>query len=294
MSRRAIYLGKIWEVIEVFRTSRKAMVGMAIIIAFAVMAIFAPYLAPYNPYVIGTKEEILLPPSREHPLGTNEIGQDILSELIYASRVSLLVALVATLIAMGVGTAIGVLSGYYGGLVDEVFMRVTDFFLVVPALPLMIVLATFIGRSIQNIIFVIGITSWPGMARVIRSQVLPIKERPFIERSRAIGCGDARIIVRHILPNVASLVLAEALITIPVAILSESTLRFIGLGDPLHKSWGMMLHYAFEYGVLAHHYFYVASPGICIMLLAFGFSLIGNALEEVFNPKLRRGMFIGE
>jgi peptide/nickel transport system permease protein len=201
----------------------------------------------------------------------------------------MLVGVAATAISMVIGTVIGIVSGFYGRAVDAVLMRFTDVFLVIPWLPLMLVMAALLGPSLGNIIFVIGITSWAGTARIIRSQTLSIKERPYVERARAIGSGDSHIMFYHILPNVFPLIFANTVLVAAIAILSETTLSFLGMGDPTRVTWGVMLHFAFSMGAVSHGaWWWLLPPGICVVLVVLSFTFIGYALDEVLNPKLRR------
>ena len=207
---------------------------------------------------------------------------------MYGARVSLMVGLAATVIAIVIGSVVGIVAGHYSGSFGGVLMRVTEWFLVIPFLPLAIVLATILGASIVNIIIVIGITSWPGTARLVRAQVLTLKERPYVERSRAFGAGSGHLMGRHILPNVSPLILANLTLTVPIAILSETTLAFLGLGDPLRPSWGKMLDDAFTSGALTRNaWWYYLPPGLCILFVVLSFVLIGQALEEILDPRLK-------
>ncbi len=201
----------------------------------------------------------------------------------------MLVGIVSTLISMIIGSLIGISSGYYGGAIDAFLMRMTDVFLVIPWLPLMLVLTALLGPSLWNIIFVIGITSWASTARIIRSQTLSIKERPYVERARAIGSGDIHIMTFHILPNVFPLIFANTVLIAAIAILSETTLSFLGMGDPTSSSWGMMLHFAFETGAaIIGAWWWLLPPGIAVVLVVLAFTFVGYALDEVLNPRLRR------
>ncbi|UCE81291.1 MAG: ABC transporter permease [Methanobacteriota archaeon] len=279
------------------------MVGFAILIAFLIMAIFASQIMwilsliagwdhAYDPFEEVAEVGSGIPPSSEHWLGTDTRGMDILSRVIHGSRVSLLVGIVATVVSMGLGTAVGLLSGYWGGWKDEVLMRITDVFLVLPWLVLMIVLASVLpgGPTVGKVIFVIGITGWSATARIVRAQVFSVKERAFVERARAIGAGDIHIVGRHVFPNVFPLVFANAVLTIALAILSESTLSFIRLG-PLATdvvTWGNMLDDAITAGAMANElYLWILVPGLCIVFVVLGFTFVGYALDEIFNPKLR-------
>ena len=214
--------------------------------------------------------------------------RSVLTLLIWGARISLFVGLLATLISMVIGTLMGLVSGYFGGFIGAITFRVTEWFLVIPFLPLAIVLSTVLGRGLFNIVLVIGVTSWPGTALLIRSQTLSIKERPYVERAQAIGAGRRHQITKHVLPNVMPMVFANTTLTVAIAILTETTLSFLGLGDPTRTSWGTMLDDAFEVGsITTGSWWYILPPGICVVLVVLSFTLIGQALEEVLNPRLR-------
>ncbi len=269
--------------------NKMAFTGALVLAFFILLAIFGPVFVPFSTMEFGEVEQILNPPSSEHLLGTDDMGRDVLANLISGARISLLIGGVATAISMIIGTLIGIVSGYFGKAIDNALMRFTDFFLVIPWLPLMMVLAAILGTSIWNIIFVIGITGWAGTARVVRSHTLSVKERQFVERTVSIGAGSGHIMARHILPNVFPLVFANTVLVAAVAIVSETTLSFLGLGDPTTASWGMMLHYAFESGATsAGAYWYYLPPGICVVLVVLSFTLLGYAFDEILNPKLRK------
>lgn len=273
---------------ETFRQNPMGLIGLAIMVFFALMALVGPFLVTYTASVEAL-DKILLPPSGRHWLGTDHMGKDVLAGVIMGSRTSLLVGIAATMMSMVIGALVGIISGYYGNAVDSILMRFTDVFLVIPWLPLMLVLAALLGPSLTNIILVIGITSWAGTARIIRSQTLSIKERPYVERARAIGSGDLHIMAYHILPNVFPLVFANTILVAAVAILSETTLSFLGMGDPTHVSWGMMLHYAFERGATTlGAWWWIIPPGFSVVLVVLGFTFMGYALDEISNPRLRR------
>jgi peptide/nickel transport system permease protein len=200
----------------------------------------------------------------------------------------MIVGLVSTAITIFIGVTIGLIAGYYGAWRETVLMRLTDWFLVIPFLPLAIVLATLLGPSFFTVIFVIAITSWPQAARVIRAQVLSLKTRPYVERARALGASDWHLVTRHVLPNVGPLIFANTVLTVAVAILYESTLSFLGLGDPLHTSWGTILENAFGAGApFAGNWWWVVPPGLAIVLVVLSFTMIGYALDDILNPKLR-------
>jgi peptide/nickel transport system permease protein len=272
-----------------FRGHRSGMLGLGILVFFVVVALAAPLIAdPSGLDVTKADGPILHPPTAGYPLGTDENGRSVLTLLIWGARISLFVGLFATLISMVIGTLLGLVSGYFGGWVGRITFRLTEWFLVIPFLPLAIVLATVLGRSLFNIVLVIGVTSWPGTALLIRSQTLTIKERPYVERAQAIGAGRWHQIGKHVLPNVMPMVFANTTLTVAIAILSETTLSFLGLGDPTRTSWGTMLDSAFEVGAITTGcWWYIVPPGVCVVLVVLSFTLIGQALEEILNPRLR-------
>jgi peptide/nickel transport system permease protein len=272
-----------------FRTHRAGMIGLGILVVFVLVALAAPLLAdPSGLDVTKANGPVLAPPSWEYPLGTDENGRSVLTLLIWGARVSLFVGLSATFISMVIGTLVGLVSGFYGGWVGRITFRITEWFLIIPFLPLAIVMATVLGRSLINIVIVIGVTSWPGTALLIRSQTLSIKERPYVERAEAIGAGRWHQMGRHVLPNVMPMVFANTTLTVAIAILTETTLSFLGLGDPTRTSWGTMLDSAFQVGAITTGcWWYIVPPGVCVVLVVLAFTLIGQALEEVLNPRLR-------
>ncbi len=275
-----------------YRGSTMGMVGLGILTFFSLVAIFAPLLAsrcdlsaichPDNPAIA--------PPSARFWFGTDIQGRSVLSLVIWGSRISLIVGLSATLITVVIGAAIGLVAGYYGGWRETGLMRLTDWFLVIPFLPLAIVLSVILEPSLYTVIFVIGITSWPSTARVIRAQVLSVKTRTYVERARALGASDWHLVTRHILPNVGPLIFANTILIVAVAILTETTLSFLGLGpDPtLNISWGTILEQAFGQGAaFSGYWWWIIPPGLAIILLVLAFTMIGYALDDILNPKLR-------
>lgn len=275
-----------------YRKNVSGVLGLSILMFFVIMAVFAPYLANFeNPKSISWAD---VNPIRESPdsefwFGTDFYGRDIWSLTVWGARASLIVGLMASLISIVLGTTIGLLAGYFGKFTDELLMRFTDFFLVIPWLPLMIVFAMVMGRSFTNIIIVIGITSWSSTARIVRAQVLSVKEKMFIQRARCVGSGDMRIITKHILPNVVPLIFANTILLIANSIFSESFLEFFNLGDPDVISWGTMLEESYSNGDFnSPAWWDFVAPGACIVILIMAFYLIGDALDEVLNPKLRR------
>ena len=287
--RRKDSLRRVW---KQYRQNRMGIAGLAILLFFVGIAVFAPLLAsrcdlspichPDNP--------ALSPPSAEFWFGTDSQARSVLSLTIWGARVSLIVGLAATLITVFIGATIGLVAGYYGGWRETVLMRLTDWFLVIPFLPLAIVLSVILKPSLYTVIFVIGITSWPSTARVIRAQVLSLKTRGYVEHSRALGSGDVHLVARHILPNVGPLIFANTILIVAIAILTETTLSFLGLGpDPTATiSWGTILEQAFGQGAAySGYWWWIIPPGVAIVLLVLSFTMIGYALDDVLNPKLR-------
>jgi peptide/nickel transport system permease protein len=255
----------------------------------AFIAIFAPWLAPYDPEarIDVEPEDLLAPPDADHLLGRDDAGKDVLSLLIYGARVSLTVGFAASFMSMFIGTTVGLTAGYFGGRIGNALMRLTDFLLVIPDLPLMLVIISVWGRGLEKIILVIGILGWTGGARLVRSQVLSIKERQFVLRARAIGAGSLRIILRHVFPQVLPLILAQTVLSISGAIIAESSLSFLGLGDPTRVSWGMMLNFAFERAISRRAWWFLLPPGFAIVWVSVGLIMMGSTLEEIVNPRLK-------
>jgi peptide/nickel transport system permease protein len=272
-----------------FRSHRSGLFGLGLLTFFILIAIFAPVLAdPESIEVTKATGGVLEPPSSEYLLGTDENGRSIVALLIWGSRISLFVGMLATLIAMVIGTLVGLASGFFEGWPARLLYRFTEWFLVIPFVPLAIVLATVLGRSLINIVIVIGITGWASTAMLIRSQTLSIRERPYVERARLLGAGRWHQMSRHVLPNVMPMVFANTTLTVALAILAETTLSFLGLGDPTRVSWGTMLDAAFGVGAMTTGaWWYIVPPGVCVVLVVLAFTLVGQALEEVFNPRLR-------
>lgn len=266
-------------------------IGLAMLSVTVVVAVFAPLLAPYDPDAnvhVGI-EDVYQSPSAAHLLGTDDGGTDVISALIYGARVSLIVGFAASLMTILIGGMIGLVAGYRGGRVSTVLMRFTDFVLVIPDLALQIVIVAILGPSLLNIILVIGALGWTATARLVRSQVLSVRERMFVTRARAIGAGDLHIVWRHVMPQILPLMLATMVLSVSLAILAESSLAFIGLGDPTVISWGQMLNFAFSRGaVSAGAWWALLPPGFAIVWVVLGTTLLGTALEDVLNPRLKR------
>jgi peptide/nickel transport system permease protein len=266
-------------------TSIAAGIGIFLITGFVLTALLAPILSPYNP-----TERVGRPfsrPSVEHPFGTNDIGQDILSELVYGTQISLLVGVTAGFVTVFIGVAVGLLAGYFQW--GRWLMRFTDIILILPFLPLLIILSVYLGRGIFNTIMVIGLLVWAGTARLIRGQVLTISQQDYVTAARALGAQDGHIILRHILPQVMLLAVGEFVQATSSAILLEASLSFLGLGDPIQKSWGTILYWAQVRGAFLSPawVWWVLPPGILISMATLGFALVGFALEQKINPRLR-------
>jgi peptide/nickel transport system permease protein len=280
------------QVWKLYRANWQGMVGLWIMLFFGLMALLAPFLADHM--MLDPNSQVgppYSPPSLSYYLllGTDQVGQSVLAEFIWSSRISLVVGLLATAISTVLGAGIGIAAGFYGGWQSEAWMRLTDAFLVIPWLPLAMVLAAAWGQNFWMIILIIGITSWPGTARVVRSDTLRVRELQFMERARAIGSSNAHIMSKHVLPNVFPLIFANTILVVAIAILSETTLSFLGLGDPLNFSWGTMLHYAWANGAAGlPAWWYLLPPGIAIVLVVVAFTFMGTAFDEVLDPKLRK------
>jgi peptide/nickel transport system permease protein len=260
--------------------------GLGVIGLAVFVAIFGSAIAPYDPDA--SSLAVLQGPSTDHWLGTTENGSDVFSQLLVGARVSIVVGFAAAAISAVLGSAVGLASGYFGGWTDRILDSLENWFLVIPTLPLMIVLARLLNPSLTVLIAVIGLTSWAGTGRIVRAQVLTLRERAFVERARALGAGDGYIIRTHILPNTAPLIFANTVLIVAVAILSEAALSFLGLGDPTRISWGTMLENAFQSGApSAEAWWYVVPPGLCITVLVLAVSMVGYLFEEHVNPRLR-------
>jgi peptide/nickel transport system permease protein len=256
------------------------------LLALILVAVLAPVIAPYNPNIpVGRP---FTPPSGHHWLGLDDGGYDVLSLLMYGLRVSLLVGFAATLIASSVGTAVGVVAGYFGGFIDGLLMRITDYFLVIPLLPFMIVVADVWGASLLHIIVVIGVLSWTTTAVVLRAQARTIRERAYIRRAQAMGASRTRIILRHLLPQVMPLVVANTVLNISYAIFTETALAFLGLGDPNQVSLGTMIEHAFLAADISEGAWWaVVPPGALVAVTVIACSLLGRTIEDSLNPRLR-------
>jgi len=266
------------------RRNRMAMTGLTLVAGLFVISIFAPFLAPYDPNSIDLKQ-VLVPPSADHLLGTDTLGRDVLSRIIYGSRVSLKVGFVAVGLATLIGLVVGSLAGYYGGWVDQLFMRLVDLMLCFPTLFLILAVIAVLGPSIWNIMVVIGLTSWMGVARLVRAEFLSLRERDFVAAARALGATDARLILRHLLPNALAPVMVSATLGVAGAILTESALSFLGLGvQPPTPSWGNILTAGKDNIEIA--WWLSFFPGLAILVTVMSYNLLGEGIREAIDPRL--------
>lgn len=264
-----------------YQRNQGAVFGLYVVLFFLVMAFLAPWLAPFHPLSIG--KDAFRPPDATHLLGTDDLGRDLLSGVLWGARVSIVVGLLAAFTSTFIGVIVGSVSAYYGRMVDDLLMRVTEFFLVIPRFFLVLIIVALFGSSIWNIIFVIGILSWPVTARLVRGEFLSLREKEFVEGVRAIGASDLRIILCHLLPNAGPPIIVSGSLQIARAILMEAGLSFLGLGDPNQVSWGVMLYNAQRF--LRHAWWTATFPGLAIFFIVMGFNLAGDGLNDALNPK---------
>lgn len=271
-----------------FVRSPSGMAGLAILVAFIVLALTAPLWITNNDLdVTKATGPLLAGPSAHYPLGTDQPGRSVLLLVIWGSRPSLAIGVISTALTMILGSAIGLFAGHYQGWLGKGLMHVTDWFIALPGLPLAISLAAVLGQGATSITIAIAVTSWTGTARLVRAQTLAVEARPFIERARALGAGNMQIVFRHVLPNVTPLILVSSTLTVAGSILAETTLTFLGLGNPSDVSWGSMLNQAFGQGaVTAGAWWYLLPPGIAIVIVVMGFTLTGRAVEHILNPRM--------
>lgn len=266
-----------------FLKNQAAILGAVILISLILVAILAPVLAPYPFRQVSLNT--VASPSPTHLFGTDDLGRDTFSGIVMGARTSLTVGFVAALTSMLIGVIVGLLSGYFGGAVDETLMRITEFILVTPTFFLVLVVVTLLGPSIVNIVLVIGLFSWPRIARVVRGQVLSLKQLEYVQAVRAIGASSLRTAFRHILPNALPAVIVIGSLQVGQAILTESALSFLGLGDPLAPSWGKMLNNAQT--LLNRSLWQAFFPGLAIFLAVLSVNLVGDGLNDAFNPRMK-------
>jgi peptide/nickel transport system permease protein len=276
-------VGILWDVI---RRQPSATLGAVILGLFILLAVLAPVIAPY-----GLHEQVgpvYGPPSWAHPLGLDDGGVDMVTLLMWGARISLVVGFAATLVSIVIGGTVGLLAGYLGNKTDTVLMRITDYFLAIPDVPLMIVVAAIWGPSLFHIIVVIGVLLWTGTARVVRAQVKSVRERAYVKRARSLGAGNLRIVMRHVLPQIAPLLIANTVLTIAVAVFDETALAFLGLGDPSRISLGKVIENAFQRTAISSGAWWaIVPPGAAVALLILSCSLLGRAMEDALNPRLK-------
>jgi peptide/nickel transport system permease protein len=269
----------VWRRLRRKKTAVLGLIGAAL---FVVVALFAPLLAPYGLLDMG---QAFQPPGGDHLLGTDSLGSDVFSNMIYGTRTSLIVGLCAVVTSTAIGLSIGSIAGYFGGRVDNILMRITEMFQILPQFFLAIIVVALFGSSLWNIVFVIGILTWPVTARLLRAEFLTLRKREFVDAARALGMPDFDLIVREILPNALPPIIVNASLQISGAILLEASLSFLGLGDPDSMSWGIMLHNAQEYFNRA--WWMAAFPGMALFTTTLALNLAGDGLNDALNPRLR-------
>lgn len=284
-ARRRAAVRQFW---AAYRKDKMGLAGLSILLVFIAVAIYAVFADDTGLSITEATGPRLDPPSLEYPFGTDIQGRSVFTLTLHGSKISLLVGLSATVITMVIGSAVGLIAGFRGGWIDQLLMRITDWGLVIPWLMLAISLAAIFGQSLFVIILVIGLTTWPSTARLVRSQTLSVRERPYVERSRALGASNWHLVSRHVLPNVMPVIMANTVLIVAIAILSETALSFLGLGDPLGKSWGSILERASDGGAATRGaWWWLGAPGLCIVLVVLAFTMIGFALDQIINPRLR-------
>lgn len=278
--------------IRILREDRVGLVAAVVLTFFIFLAVAGPYIAPYPPnetiYLANGMQARLLSPSLKHPFGTTNMGQDVFSQTIVGARIAVFIGFISALFIVMIGANVGLIAGYFGKSVDDFLMRVTDVAYGIPFIPFAIVLVTLLGVGTMNIILAITTLMWRTTARVIRSQVLSLRERPFVWAAKVAGAGHFRLLYIHIAPNVLPLALLYMAFGIAWGIMAEASLGFLGLGDPEKISWGQMLYFAFRSGAIRSAWWWVIPPGISIILVVASCYLLGRAFEVVTNPKLQR------
>ena len=296
--------GRVFRVADVLRLvlgHRSGALGVGILVFFTVLALFPTLLVGPLQTAVSADGPSMAPPQPGYPLGTDELGRSMLNLTVHGARISMIIGLLATLVTVFLGAVIGIGAGFIGGRTDAVLMRITDFFLVIPTFVLALILAPVIAElfgtegeifgvriTLLVIVVVIGLTSWSSTARIIRSQTLSLKERAFVDRARVIGASPLHMMSKHILINVTDLLVANTVLVFAGAVLTETTLSFIGLGDPFAPSWGQILNSAQEAGAPGlGAWWYMAPPGVSIVLVVLAFTLVGGVLDEILNPRRR-------
>ena len=273
-------------VVIALRGSHQAIFGGAVLCVVILIALLAPWIAPYGEHErVG---DVFEPPSADHWLGLDDGGFDMVSLMMFGTRVSLIVGFSAALVAVVIGGVVGIAAGFFGGRTDSVLMRITDYFISIPDLPLMIVVAAIWGRGLKNIILIIGVIYWTSTARVVRAQVKSVRERGYIRRTRVLGASNMRLIVRHVLPQVAPLLVATSVLMVAYAIFAETAIAFLGLGDPSVTSWGLLIENAFARdAITVGAWWAIVPPGIAVAIVVVALTMLGTAIEDALNPRLR-------
>ncbi|MDQ2651980.1 MAG: ABC transporter permease [Chloroflexota bacterium] len=267
--------------------NRLNFIGLCLVVLFFFLAIFGAAIAPHDPYAQDITGSKLLPPSLTHPMGTDELGRDLLSRVMAGTRISLQVAVVVLTFAVTFGTLVGSIAGYFGGIVDELLMRFTDMFLAFPALILAIAIAASLGRELHWTMVALATVFWPWYARLIRGQILTIRERDFVTAGESIGLNGRQLLIRHILPNAVSVVIIQLTLDVGYAILATSSLSFIGLGaQPPSPEWGTMMSTARNY--FREGWWYITFPGVALSLTVFAFNILGDGLQDALDPRSGR------
>lgn len=274
--------------VRAFGRRPSGVAGVAILVLFTALAIVAPlFIGPDQLDVTKVSGPLLAAPSGAYPLGTDQAGRSVLLLLIAGARQSLEIGVIATVLTVVIGSAVGILAGHFGGILGRALMHVTDWFIALPSLPLAISLAAVLGQGATSITIAIAVTSWTATARLVRAQTLAVEARPFVERARALGAGNGQIMLRQVLPNVMPLILVSSTLTVAGSLLSEATLTFLGLGSPTDVTWGEMIHDAFYGGAFtADAWWYLLPPGFAILAVVLGFTLTGRAVEHVLDPRM--------
>ena len=267
-----------------YKKNRPAVGGLFVIVCLILVAALANHLTSYDPWASNFGEK-LQPPSARHLMGTDNFGRDVLSRVIYGSRITLLVGFAAAAITISVGIVMGALAGYFGGIIENIIMRITELFMVIPTFFLILLIVAVFGGSIWNVIIIIGVTTWPGTARVVRASFLSLKEKEFVEAAKLAGVGNYRIIFRHIIPNAMGPVIVLTSLRVASSILAEAGLSFLGLGDLNHVTWGQLLYKAQLYMRIS--WWSAIFPGLMIFLAVLSFNLVGDGLTDALNPRLK-------
>jgi len=271
---------------ETFYKNKLALTGSGIVLLLFLVSLFAPWFSPYDPGQIDLKN-VLMPPSMDHWLGTDQLGRDVLSRMIWGARISLKVGFVATGVSIIIGTLLGAAAGYYGGWIDAVIMRFVDIMLCFPTFFLILAVIAFLEPSIWNIMIIIGLTGWMGVTRLVRADFISLRERDFVQAARVIGAGDLRIIFVHILPNAMASILVAATLGIAGAILTESALSFLGIGvQPPTPSWGNILTAGKDNIDIA--WWLSLYPGLAILITVVGYNLLGEGIRDSLDPRLKK------